>query len=393
MPGVNMQFYDFPNSEYQNNLIQLVNENQLSISNIDSAVAAILRIKFELGLFENPYTNPKLALERNNTDTHKEIALRAAEEAICLLKNDNDILPLNKNIKTIAVIGPNADDNSLAGGYSREDAKVMTVLEGVKKIAGPDVTVLHETAIPIVMKGMAVPSEYLWLPDLSAHGLKGEYFNNQELTGEAVLEKNDEQIDFAWGSQAPALKINKDNFSVRWTGYLIPEEDFSGWLGISCDDGGRLFIDDKMVIEKKPDGTIISTSQIQFKAGKKYKIKLEYNEDMWDASVSLRWNYKAYQIDKAVELAQKSDVAIVVLGENNSIVGENKDRTSLDLYGGQLELLQKIYRTGTPVVVVLLNGRPISIPWIAENIPAVVEAWFPGEMGGACNRECFIRFI
>ena len=380
--GVNMEFYDFSNNEYQNNLIQLVNEKQLSMSIIDSAVASVLRIKFELGLFEDPYTDPNLSLKRNHTEANKEVALKAAEEAICLLKNDNDILPLKKSIKTIAVLGPNADNNTLAGGYSREDVKVMTVVEGIKKIAGEKITVLHEKAIPIVMKGIAIPSEYLWLPDLSANGLKGEYFNNQQLTGDPVLERNDEQVDFKWGSQGPSPDLYKDGFSARWTGYLIPKEDISGWIGLSCDEGGRLFIDDKKVVEKKPDGTIISNCQMEFKAGQNYKIKLEYYEDTWDANVSLRWDYKAYQIDKAVELAKKSDVAVVVLGENSSIVGENKDRTSLGLYGGQLEFLREIYKTGTPVVVVLLNGRPISIPWVDKNVPAIIEAWFPGEMGG-----------
>jgi len=380
--GVDMQFYDFSNELFQNSLIELVNGQKLPITTIDRAVSEILRLKFELGLFERPYSDANLALQRNHTKIHQMVALQTAHEAICLLKNDKQLLPLKKNIKKIAVLGPNSNDKSLTGGYSRPNAEVMTVLEGIKKIAGPEISILHENAIPVVMKGVAVSAEFLWLPDLSEQGLHGEYFNNPELSGEPALIRIDKQVDFNWGAEAPAKNLNKDAYTIRWTGYLIPPEDFTGWFGTSSDDGSRLYIDDKLVVDSWSNGTVISKHQMPFKANQKYKIKLEYREDAWDAKVSLRWDYKAYKIEKAKQLAEKSDLAIVVLGENEAIVGENRDRTSLDLYGSQLKFVQEIHETGTPVVVVLINGRPISTPWISENIPAVIEAWFPGEQGG-----------
>jgi len=380
--GVDMQFYDFTNEFYQKSLLELVTENKLPVSSIDRAVSSILRIKFELGLFEHPYTDPDLAAQRNHSQVHQEIALRAARQSICLLKNDNQLLPFNENIKTIAVLGPNSDDESLAGGYSRENAKVMTVLDGLKMIGSSDIRILHENGIPVVMKGVAVPSEFLWLPDLSEHGLKGEYFNNSELAGDPVLTRNDSQVDFSWGGQGPYAGIGRDDFSIRWTGYLVPTEDFTGWIGMSSDDGSRLFIDDQLVIDSWSNVTIISKHEMKFKANKKYKLRLEFQEGGWEAHVSLRWNRNAYQIEKAKEIAEKSDIAVVVIGETGAIVGENRDRTSLDLFGSQLDFVKEIYATGTPVVVVLLNGRPISIPWISENIPAIIEAWFPGEAGG-----------
>ena len=381
--GVDMQFYDFPNDLYQQTLIALVKENQLPMSAIDRAVSAILRLKFELGLFDRPYVDETLAPQRNHVKAHQDLALTTAQESICLLKNDNRLLPLNqKKTKTIAVLGPNANDATLAGGYSREHARVMTVVEGIQRVAGSDVEILHEQGIPIVMKGIAIPRECLWLPDLSGNGLKGEYFNNPELSGEPVLIRNDTHVDFNWGSDAPDEKLAKDKFTIRWTGLLIPTESFTGWLGMSSDDGSRLMIDDELVIDHWASGTAVSRHPMQFKAKQRYKITLEYREDQWDANVSLRWDFKAYRIDRARDMAARADVAVVVLGENPSIVGENKDRTSLDLFGDQLRFLKEITGTGVPVVVVLINGRPISIPWIAEHVPAILEAWFPGESGG-----------
>lgn len=380
--GVDMQFYDFPNEVFQKELIELVNKNELPVSAVDRAVSSILRNKFMLGLFEHPYTDKKLAAKRNHTKANQQLALQVAQEAICLLKNDNNLLPLKKEIKTIAVLGPNSNDALLTGGYTQEKATVMTVLEGIKKVAGSDVTILHENGIPVVMKGIAVPAELLWLPDLSGNGLTGEYFNNLDLEEEPALKKQDDKIDFNWGVEAPAETIEKDNFSIRWTGYLMPREDFSGWLGISSDDGSRLYIDDQLVIDHWQSGTNIYKYPMELKANQKYKIKLEYRDTGWGAHVSLRWNFNAYQIEEAVAKAEQADIAIVVVGENESIVGENKDRASLDLFGSQLEFVQEIYKTGTPVVVVLINGRPISIPWIEENVPAILEAWFPGEFGG-----------
>lgn len=390
--GVDMQFYDFDNDVYQNTLIELVEQGQLPLAAIDRAVSDILRVKFELGLFERSYVDEALVRQRNHCQGHQEIALRAAQESICLLKNKDKLLPL-QNVKTIAVLGPNADDKALTGGYAREHAEVMTVVDGFKRTVGSDVKILHEAGIPIVMKGVAVPSEYLWLPDLSGPGLKGEYFDNPDLSGEPVLTRQDEGINFHWGEDAPVKELGKDQFSIRWTGTLIPKEDFTGWLGTSSDDGSRLYIDDQWVVDHWAGSTLISQHAMTFKANQKYKITLEYRDTGWDAHVSLRWDYQAYGIERAKELATQADVAVVVVGENSSIVGENKDRASLDLYGEQLQFVQEIHATGTPVVVVLLNGRPISIPWITENIPAILETWFPGEAGGLAIAQVLLGSV
>ena len=378
--GMDMQFYDFSYEFWQNSIIELVKEHKIPMSDIDRAAGGVLRLKFILGLFEDPYTQQSLIDERFHSKEHQNIVLEAGRKSIVLLKNQNNILPLKKNIKTIAVIGPNGDASRL-GGYSVRGKKGMTVLQGIKQVVEPGVKVLYEEGVPLIVKGQVIPSKYLFTLDEKENGLKGEYFNNTKLEGRPVLTRIDKQLEFDW-PWSPGDNVNDDQFSIRWTGFLKPGESFEGWIGLSSDDGIRMWIDDQLIIDHWQAGTNITTTSMRFKAGKKYKIRIEMWEGGWGARAHLRWNLKKVNFQPAVDLAKRSDIAIVVLGESRELVEENRDVATLDLHGRQEDLIKAIQKTGTPVVCVLLNGRPLSINWIDENIPGVVEAWFPGEAGG-----------
>lgn len=233
---------------YLKDMVENVQEGRVSIETIDRTVRRILRLKFMLGLFEKPYVDPERAVQVSHSKKHVELALNAAREGIVLLKNENNLLPLNRDkIKSIAVIGPNANDTvNQLGDYFSENSvlqHVTTVLEGVKKKMVP--------------------------------GTKIKYVKGCNI------------LDF---------KLN--------------------------------------------------------------------------------------EINKAKEAAKNADIAIVVVGESLETNGEDKDVASLDLQGLQEKLVEAVYSTGTPTIVVLINGRPLSTRWIAENIPGVVEAWNCGEAGG-----------
>lgn len=379
--GVDMQFYDFTNEFWQNTIIELVNEKKLTMAQIDRAAGGVLRLKFLLGLFENPYTDKNLIKERFHTKENQDVALEAAHKSIILLKNENNLLPLNKDIKTVAVIGPNANASRL-GGYAVKNKVGTTVLEGVQQIVGKNANVLYEEGVPLIVKGQIIPSKYLFTPDESQNGLKGEYFNNRNVEGTPALTRIDSQLEFDW-PWSPGDGVTDDDFSIRWTGYIKSDKAFDGWLGLSSDDGIRMWIDDQLVIDNWTKGaTSMVTTPKNIEAGKKYKVRIEMWEGGWGARAHLRWNLEKVNLQPAIDAAKKADVAIVVLGESNELVEENRDVASLDLYGMQQELIEEIQKTGTPVVCVLLNGRPLSTNWIAENIPAVVEGWFPGELGG-----------
>ena len=379
--GVDMQFYDFTNEFWQNSIIELVNEKKLTMEQIDRAAGGVLRLKFLLGLFENPYTNKNLIKERFHTKENQDVALEAGHKSMVLLKNDGNILPLSKDIKTVAVIGPNADASRL-GGYAVKNKVGTTVLEGIKQVVGAKTNVLYEEGVSLIVKGQIIPSKFLFTPDGSQNGLKGEYFNNRNVEGTPALTRIDSQLEFDW-PWSPGDGVTDDDFSIRWTGYIQSEKSFDGWLGLSSDDGIRMWIDDQLVIDNWSKGaTSMVTTPKNIEAGKKYKVRIEMWEGGWGARAHLRWNLEKVNFQPAIDIAKKADVAIVVLGESNELVEENRDVASLDLHGMQQELIEAIQKTGTPVVCVLLNGRPLSTNWISENIPALVEGWFPGEFGG-----------
>ena len=238
---------------YMKPLIENVKEGKVSMDLIDRAVRRILRQKFRLGLFENPYVDPDYAVKITHTEESQEVALEVAREGIVLLKNEGNLLPLKKDIKRIAVIGPNADHElNQLGDYVAKVVlqDIVTVLDGIKAEVSSKTKVEYERGCDVIV----------------------------------------------------------------------------------------------------PD-------------------------------------YK--EISKAKRIAKNADVAVVVLGENvwsapnrMGTNGEGYDIVSLDLTGYQEELLKAVYETGTPTVLVLINGRPLSIRWAAEKIPAIVEAWLPGEEGG-----------
>jgi beta-glucosidase len=227
---------------------------------LDDRVRDVLRVKFLVGIFDHPYVADADATARIvNSAEHQAVALKAARESMVLLKNDHNVLPISKQIASIAIVGPNADDDSTAQyRYGPSGLKGITVLEGIRKKIGRLVKVNYA-------KGCEVTS---------AHWPESE---------------------------------------------VLPEP-----------------------LTKEEQG----------------------------------------EINKAVEAVKNSDVAVVVLGDSGQTVGESASRTSLDLPGHQLELVQAVYAVGKPVIVVLINGRPLSINWVNKYVPGILEAWFPGVQGG-----------
>lgn len=239
--GVDMQFYDFPHNLFQNALIDGVKDGRVSQATLDATVSRVLRAKFLLGLFDHPLIDEMLNQYSRRSPTHLDLSLEVARQSMCLLKNKGELLPLKKDLKRIAVIGPNANVARL-GDYA----------DAVKE--GPEYGMLNQ------IKKLVSPQ-----------------------------------------------------------------------------------------------------TQVLFSEGD--------------------------QIEAAVALAKKADVVIMGLGERKGISGEGFDRSELDLPGNQEALLEAVVKTGVPVVLVLQNGRALTIPWAAEHVPAILEAWYPGEFGGRAIAE------
>jgi beta-glucosidase len=354
---------------------------------IDAAVARVLRAKFELGLFERPYANADSAEYWNANPAHRDLALEAARASVVLLKNSGRTLPLSHALKSMAVVGVDAQEARL-GGYSGPGTRSVSVLDGIRAASGP-LTRVRYAAGPgrLAREHVAVPAERLASTENGhlVQGLRGEYFDNNTLSGEPRIVRTDPRVDFGWTLNSPGRGIPFDWYSVRWTGTLTAPPGGVTRIGVEGNDGYRLFLDGKLLIDDwRKQSFGIRVTEVALKAGSRHEIRLEYFESTGNARVRLVWNagvgdrWKS-AIDSAVALARASDVAVIVAGIEE---GEFRDRAVLRLPGHQEELIEEVAATGKPVVVVLIGGSAITMsPWI-DRVGGVVDAWYPGEQGG-----------
>jgi len=355
-----------------------VKDGLISKRTLNEAVRRVLRIKFKVGMFDDPYADPEHVEQIVQSPAHRQIALDAAHEVMTLLKNDNGTLPLKKSLKSIAVIGPNAKGDMPLGGYSGINIPTVSVFDGIKAKVGSGVKV--EWAKGSEFHGAdSLPA----IPASAFRNLKGEYFTNQELQGQPEIVRSDDQIAFNWGTGSPNALIPVDHFSVRWTGKLVPAKTGDYTISVTADDGARLYLNGSRVID---DWSVhpakATTITMHLEAKVPVDLKLEYFEQTGEASCELGWSFKGVatpEITEAVELAKRSDVAIIVAG---IIEGEGQDRAFLDLPGNQEELIRQVSATGTPVVVVLIAGSPVTMQHWVDHVPAILDAWYPGQEGG-----------
>ncbi|WPO79320.1 glycoside hydrolase family 3 C-terminal domain-containing protein [Flavobacterium sp. KACC 22761] len=363
-------------------------DGRIDMKNIDEAVARVLRLKFELGLFENPYADEKETNKWNGNPAHKLLSREAAEKGMVLLKNENNVLPLKKSIKSIALIGNDIIEARL-GGYSGPGNGKVNMLDGIK-------AKLEASAQVNFAAGVARRSkEYVPVPSIrltsiengkTKNGLVGEYFNNVQLSGSPVLTRVDQGINFDWTLYSPDQeKINYDFYSARWSGKIKSPETGTYKIGFEGNDGFRLYLNGKLVIDNWKSQTY-STKLVDFnfEKDKEYDIKIEFFESqgyakfklVWNVGVNNNWQSK---IDEAVAVAKKSDVAVIAAGIEE---GEFNDRAYLGLLGHQEELINAVAATGKPVVVVLVGGSAITMDKWINNVPSILDVWYPGEDGG-----------
>lgn len=365
-------------------LLDAVKEGLVSESTIDTAATRVLAAKFRLGLFDKPYVDPAEAARLNDTPEDRALALRAAHESIVLLKNENSVLPLAKSIKSIALIGPNADAVNL-GGYSGFGMKVVTPLEGIKSKL-PSALVRYAKGCELTGASLPpVPAENLFPPAAKEgeHGLKGEYYNNMDLSGTPALVRIDKELNFDWQQGSPDPKIHSDHFSARWTGRIVPPASATYRFSITTDDGVRVYMDGKRIVDSWSDRAPTSDFfTVTMEAGRGYDLRIEYYENGGGAAASLGWNVKKggdRDVQEAVDAAKASDVAIIVPG---ILEGEGRDRAELQLPGMQEDLIRAVAATGVPTVVVLVNGSAVTMSGWIDQVPSIVEAWYSGEEGG-----------
>jgi beta-glucosidase len=354
---------------------------------IDSAVARVLRAKFGLGLFEEPMPPAEGGVGLGGEES-RQLARRAAEASLVLLKNDGPTLPLPASLRSLAVLGPDAAEARL-GGYSAGSERAVSILAGLRERAGADLDLRYAQGCGRV--GPALPA--VPAPALSSGarpgerpGLHGEYFANLELAGAPAFSRQDPTVDAQWTLFSPdPERLGTGFYSVRWTGWLSAPESGRHRLGVGGNDGWRLFLDDSLVLDNwRPVSHRTLTSGVDLRAGEARRLRLECQVPAGPARLRLVWSVGAAEDEEpglraAVELARQCDATVVVAGIEE---GEFRDRASLALPGRQVDLIRRVAALGRPLVVVLVGGGPVTMEGWLEEAGAVLCAWYPGEEGG-----------
>ena len=387
-----------------------VGRKLISEAAIDTAVTRLMIARMKLGMFDPPGMVPYAAISSSMLEApeHRALALEVAQKSIVLLKNEGQLLPLDKSrLRSVAVIGPySMRDDILYGNYSGVSSKPVTFLQGIRNRLGEGVRIEFTKGVMPTDQGGAlrtVPALYVKPPDGKGNGLLGEYFDNPELEGRPVFSQVDSNMVQYWDKKAPGKGIPEDFFSVRWTGTLTPPESGTYILGIITDDRGRMYFDGNLVVDNwKPcQKNVMKTFRTRMERGKAYPLRIEYADSTDYAGIRFQWKRDEYDTEttppnqmltRAIEITGRSDVAIVFCGISANLEGEEMsmsvpgfqggDRVTFGLPEDQRGLLKALKATGKPIVLVLTSGSALAVNWEHENIPAILHAWYPGEEGG-----------
>ena len=393
-------------------LVDAVHQNLISEAEINQALHRLFRARFRLGMFDPPssYAFGRIGIEENNTPAHRQLSLKAARESMVLLKNDG-VLPLKADVGKIAVIGPTAElVQSLQGNYNGPPPNPVYPLVGIeKRFKSAQVTYAMGSSLA---EGFAMPIEHTALHPAqgsSEFGLKGEYFASPDLTGTPVLTRVDRNVNFNWDKVIPVKGLQRNNFSVRWSGIFTPPAPGDYRLGVrinycyACEnaEGFRLYVDDKLFAQsegKSGERGAVTESPMHFDNTQPHAIRLEYLHKTGTAGIDLTWQAPAAVLrDEAVAQAKGAAVIVACVGLSPSLEGEEMpiklegfsggDRTDIVLPSVQEELIKTLISTGKPVIVVLQNGSALAVNYAAEHAAGIVEAWYPGEEGGTAIAE------
>ncbi|MFT3682117.1 MAG: glycoside hydrolase family 3 C-terminal domain-containing protein [Ferruginibacter sp.] len=380
-------------------LVAAVKNGKLAEKQIDISVKRLFMIRFRLGMFDPPsmvkYTQVTAAVLES--PEHQAHALKMAQQSIVLLKNEANTLPLKKGVKKIAVVGPNAD-NSIAvlGNYNGTPSRTVTVLQGIKDKLGNDAEVLYEKAINFtndtVFREVNIHNQFTWKGE---EGFNAAYFNNRDLKGEPVAKRTEKNISNAWQEGELVIdSLKAYNFSARYTADYTPMENGGISFEVDADDGYRLLIDDKEVLNawaRKQQGK--KTFRLSAEKGKNYRVVLEYFQGGGSASVKLSaGHFIKTDFAALADKLKDADAIVFVGGISPQLEGEEMqvnypgfnggDRTSVLLPAVQTALMKALKTTGRPLIFVMMTGSAVAVPWEAQHVPAIINSWYGGQSAG-----------
>ena len=374
-------------------VVNAVRNGLLAQNVVDRAVTRLVEARIRLGMFDSPGAGPYAGIAASEFDTpaHRAKALEVARASMVLLKNDG-ILPLKGDPARIAVIGPNADNiDALVGNYNGTPSRPVTVLAGLRqRFPKAEISFVEGTGLVGAPLKRVPDAAFCRDARCAAPGLKVEEFAAADLAGGPVMTRTDSSVRFGWGR---SVREERET-SIRWTGYIVPEETGAYRFRLNSENGYRILVDGKTVVNAwdAADPASIADGKIELRAGQPYALTVEAVQKGSRGDQSFSWSNFSQRDEAAVAAARSADLVVFVGGLTARLEGEEMrvhapgfaggDRTSLDLPEPQEKLLERLHGTGKPVVLILMNGSALSINWADRNIPAIVEAWYPGGEGG-----------
>jgi beta-glucosidase len=375
-------------------VLNALKEGVLSEKELNDKAGRILRTILTYG---SPGSTAETAAWLDSKES-RETALAVAEESMILLKNEGNLLPLNqKELRKILVLGPNASEARLGGGGSASVTPFYSIspLAGIRELCGPEVEVRF-------MEGCGLVGTMETIRDYFTHdngadgkkaGLKAEFFNSTHPGGVPVAAWSVPQIDFSWGWASPGPGVQRHIFSVRFSGWLTPPKSGKYRLGIYAQEGCVDFRINHEIAAKAWDSgndnfeanykTHYFTIEREFEKGVPVFFEISYGKRAARAGLRLEWEVPGTvsPVDKAITAARSADAVVICGGLSNLFEGGSLDRESMDLPPAQQQMIEQIAQVNPRTIVVLFNGGPIAVPW-AQHVPALLEAWYPGQEGG-----------
>jgi beta-glucosidase len=360
---------------------------QIDEESVNEAVRRVLRLIAHSGRMDGTVSEGSV-----NTVEHQSLARKLAEEAITLLKNDRNVLPLDKkDIKTLAIIGPNAASSVIeGGGSSRVDPPYrISPLEAMKAMLGDNVELAYEQGCDNYVEPFDVPRAWL-----NQEGLKGSFYLNSDFSGEPVHTQAGFWPEFWFHTAWSAMPVAPS--ALRWEGELKVPENGDYRFRLGHNGNMRIYLDGDKILDSDVSGAEdFKFSEVirPLKAGSKLKLKLEYIRRPQQEVIYYRLGMGIHfaagsdpRLKRAMKLAKDADKVVFFGGMPEGFESEGGDRLDMDLLGGQDELIQAIADVNPNTVVVLNVGAPVSMPW-ADNVAGIVEAYYPGmENGNAVVR-------
>lgn len=383
---------EMPSGQHMNRdtLHPAIKAGKVSVATIDDKVSRMVRVMFRFGFFDRPQLDSSLPLY--NPDS-RQVALQAAREGTVLLKNSENLLPLDRTkITSIAVIGPTAHPAVTgAGGSSKvEPFRSVSPLDGIIALAGPNIKVYYAAGVDYDLDMIFRQAQFFNMPFRNevVRGLKGEYFANAELSGMPAVTRTDRQVRFDWGESSPSPGMPADNFSARWTGKIRADAAGDYEFFVQGDDGFRLSVKGQLLIDEWRDqAATLKSAKMRLAAGEEADIRLEYFEHGGSAELSFGWRKVTdAKESEAPRLAARADVAVVCVGFNSNTEGEGFDR-SFGLSKDQQDLVKSVSAVNKKTIVVVVAGGNVGIADWVGDVGGLLHAWYPGQEGGTAIGE------